>query len=190
MELNGNNHGSAAVATATAAQPSFAAGASAATVGINSLGVNVSQLLPTMAAPARAGGVHVLPPDTPSPQSKPSKARRRSDSPPQDAHPRPCTAESVRDELLAIIAKMQVQLNNVTVDEMMFQTDVVKRLDESKSFVLKAAQAAVDQGIHGFEVRVAAELTESAVACVGWYQSICLARGRSASLLVVLLSAA
>ena len=162
MELNGNNHGSAAVATATAAQPSFAAGASAATVGINSLGVNVSQLLPTMAAPARAGGVHVLPPDTPSPQSKPSKARRRSDSPPQDAHPRPCTAESVRDELLAIIAKMQVQLNNVTVDEMMFQTDVVKRLDESKSFVLKAAQAAVDQGIHGFEARVAAELMESA----------------------------
>ena len=126
------------------------------------MGVNVSQLLPTMAAPARAGGVHVLPPDTPSPQSKPSKARRRSDSPPQDAHPRPCTAESVRDELLAIIAKMQVQLNNVTVDEMMFQTDVVKRLDESKSFVLKVTRAAIDQSIRGFEVKVAEELAESA----------------------------
>ena len=74
MDLNGNNLGSAAVATATAAQPSFAAGASAATVGVNSVGLNGFQLLPTMAAPARAGGMRVLPPDTPSPQSKPSKA--------------------------------------------------------------------------------------------------------------------
>ena len=125
-------------------------------------GVNVSQLLPTMAAPARAGGMHVLPPDTPSPQSKPSKARRRSDSPQPGAHRGPYMAENVRDELLGIIAKMRVKLDAVTVDEMMFQTEVIKGLDESKSFVLKAARAAIDQSIHGFEAKVAAELTESA----------------------------
>ena len=126
------------------------------------MGVNVSQLLPTMAATARAGGMHVLPPDTPSPQSKPSKARRRSDSPQPDAMPRTLSPENVRDELLGIIAKMRAQLDAVTIDEMMFQTDVVKRLDESKTFVLSAARAAVDQSIHGFEVKVAAELMESA----------------------------
>ena len=125
-------------------------------------GVNGSQLPTTMAALSRTGGAYVLPPDTPSPQPKLSKARRRSDSPQQDAHPRPCTAESVRGELLAVIAKMQVQLNAITIDEMMFQTDVVKRLDESKTFVLSAARAAIDQSIHGFEVKVAAEITQSA----------------------------
>ena len=108
MESFGNNHGSAAVVTTAAAQPSFTAGASAATVGDNLMGcpgVNGSQLPTTMAALSCTGGAYVLPPDTPSPQPKLSKARRRSDSPQQDAHPRPCTAESVRGELLAVIAK-------------------------------------------------------------------------------------
>ena len=128
-----------------------------------------------MAAQPSAYGVLVLPPDTPSPP-KPSQSRRRSDSlqdvrhlkththevTTSDAPTTPTTAESLRGELRDAVAKMREKLDAITVDEMMFQTDVVKKLDENKTFILTAARAAVDQSVHGSEVKIAAEIMESA----------------------------
>ena len=132
MESIQNNHGSAAVATTTAAQPPSAAGAKAAT-GVPDIFMTDAMVQQISAALSQravlvaktTGAMHLPIPDTPSPPP----ARRRMED----------TAEDVRRDLMGIIEKLQKKVDGITVDSMLFQTDIVKRLDENKTFTFKTA---------------------------------------------------
>ena len=92
------------------------------------------------------GAMHLPIPDTPSPPP----ARRRMED----------TAEDVRRDLMGIIEKLQKKVDGITVDSMLFQTDIVKRLDENKTFTLKTAQTMVETSAQDVRAGIAKEILD------------------------------
>ena len=84
--------------------------------------------------------------DTPSPPP----ARRRMED----------TAEDVRRDLMGIIENLQKKVDGITVDCMRFQTDIVKRLDENKTFAFKTAQTMVETSAQDVRAGIAKEILD------------------------------
>ena len=96
---------------------------------------------------AKTPGAMRLPiPDTPSPPP----ARRRMED----------TAEDGRRDLMGIIEKLQKKVDGITVDYMLFQTDIVKRLDENTTFTFKTAQRMVETSAQDVRAGIAKEILD------------------------------
>ena len=70
------------------------------------------------------------------------------------------TAEDVRRDLMGIIEKLQKKVDGITVDSMLFQTDIVKRFDENKIFTFKTAQTMIETSAQDVRAGIAKEILD------------------------------
>ena len=100
------------------------------------------------------------PSSLPVPEDKPGPKRRAASHAEPRAAPRAAPAEATAN-LLKMVVKIQQQLAEGAQRQILFEADVLKRIDEAKTFSIQSAKRLVDDSydriLHGIE----AEFKES-----------------------------
>ena len=96
------------------------------------------------------------PSSLPVPEEEPGPRRRAA----SHAEPRAGTAETTAN-LLGMVSKLQQQLTESAKRMILFEADILKRLDENKEFAAKSTRALVDESCRSVVAGIEAEFSMS-----------------------------